>query len=50
MRNLLLTCVMALVTAAALTGCRAEVEVDPDGSVSYNPAQSRLESVRRAPG
>jgi len=34
MRKVLITVALALVSAAALAGCRAAGEVDPDGHVS----------------
>ena len=36
MKKLLLVCCAAMLSCAALAGCRAEAEVDPDGKVSYN--------------
>ena len=34
MRKLILTCAMLAMASAALVGCRAEGEVDPDGRVA----------------
>lgn len=36
MRKLVLACLALALASAALSGCRASAEVDPDGEVSYN--------------
>lgn len=39
--KLLLACFAVALASAALVGCRAEAEIDPDGKVSYHRALPR---------
>jgi hypothetical protein len=36
MRKLIFACLAIMLASAALSGCKVEGEVDPDGNVSYN--------------
>jgi hypothetical protein len=36
MRKLIFTCLALLLASPALSGCKVEGEIDPDGKVTYN--------------